>query len=128
MSFIELKNVTKTFNGANALKNLNITIEEGQVLGVLGRSGSGKSVLLNMLRGMKDYRPTEGEIIYNLAVCPYCLRVEPPSMSDKVCGCGTKFESQRVDFWNADRKLLQLLKGAYPLCCRGLLLCTKMTL
>ena len=37
MSFIELKNVTKTFNGANALKNLNITIEEGQVLGVLGK-------------------------------------------------------------------------------------------
>ncbi|HHT19247.1 MAG: methyl coenzyme M reductase system, component A2 [Euryarchaeota archaeon] len=110
MSFIELKNVTKTFNGANALKNLNITIEEGQVLGVLGRSGSGKSVLLNMLRGMKDYRPTEGEIIYNLAVCPYCLRVEPPSMSDKVCGCGTKFESQRVDFWNADRKLFAAIK------------------
>lgn len=110
MSFIELENVTKTFDGVEVLKNLNITIEEGAVLGVLGRSGCGKSVLLNMLRGMKDYRPTEGRIIYNLAVCPNCLRVEPPSMAGKVCGCGVNFESQKVDFWNVDRKLFAAVK------------------
>lgn len=110
MSFIELENVTKTFDGVEALKNLNITIEEGAVLGILGRSGSGKSVLLNMLRGMKDYRPTEGRIFYNIALCPNCLRVEPPSMAEKVCGCGTNFKSQKVDFWNADRKLFAAIK------------------
>ena len=32
-----------------------------------------------MLRGMKEYKPDEGQIIYNLAICPECLRVEPPS-------------------------------------------------
>ncbi len=110
MSFIKLENVTKTFDGVEVLKNLNITIEEGAVLGVLGRSGCGKSVLLNMLRGMKDYRPTEGRIIYNLAVCPNCLRVEPPSMAGKVCVCGVNFESQKVDFWNTDRKLFAAIK------------------
>ncbi|MFA0834008.1 MAG: methyl coenzyme M reductase system, component A2 [Methanobacterium formicicum] len=110
MSFIELENVTKTFDGVEILKNLNITIEEGAVLGILGRSGSGKSVLINMLRGMKDYRPTEGRIIYNLAVCPECLRVEPPSMAGKLCGCGCNFEAQKVDFWNADRKLFAAVK------------------
>ena len=41
MSFIRLENVTKTFDGVEILKNLNITIEEGSVLGILGRSGSG---------------------------------------------------------------------------------------
>ena len=110
MSFIELENVTKTFDGVEILKNLNITIEEGAVLGILGRSGSGKSVLINMLRGMKDYRPTEGRIIYNLAVCPECLRVEPPSMAGKLCGCGCNFEAQKVDFWHADRKLFAAVK------------------
>ena len=55
MSFIEVKNVTKAFNGVEILKNLNMTIDEGKVLGILGRSGSGKSVLINMFRGMKDY-------------------------------------------------------------------------
>ena len=95
MSFIELKNVTKTFNGVEILKNLNMTIDEGKVLGILGRSGSGKSVLINMLRGMKDYRPDKGQIIYTIAICPDCLRVEPPSAAGRVCscGCGCEFEA-----------------------------------
>jgi methyl coenzyme M reductase system subunit A2 len=110
MSFIQLENVTKTFDGVEILKNLNITIDEGSVLGILGRSGSGKSVLMNMLRGMKDYRPTEGRIIYNVAVCPECLRVEPPSMADNPCLCGCNLEVQKVDFWHADRKLFAAIK------------------
>jgi methyl coenzyme M reductase system, component A2 len=110
MSFIELENVNKTFDGVEVLKNLNITIEEGGVLGILGRSGSGKSVLINMLRGMKDYRPTDGRIIYNVAVCPDCLHVEPPSMAGNLCGCGCNFEPQKVDFWNSDRKLFAAIK------------------
>ncbi|HII84860.1 MAG TPA: methyl coenzyme M reductase system, component A2 [Methanobacterium subterraneum] len=110
MSFIQLENVTKTFDGVEILKNLNITIDEGSVLGILGRSGSGKSVLMNMLRGMKDYRPTEGKIIYNVAVCPECLRVEPPSMADNPCLCGCNLEVQKVDFWHADRKLFAAIK------------------
>ena len=56
MSFIEIRNIKKTFNGIEVLKNLNINVEEGTILGILGKSGSGKSVLINMLRGMKDYR------------------------------------------------------------------------
>lgn len=110
MYFIQLENVTKTFDGVEILKNLNITIDEGSVLGILGRSGSGKSVLMNMLRGMKDYRPTEGRIIYNVAVCPECLRVEPPSMADNPCLCGCNLEVQKVDFWHADRKLFAAIK------------------
>ncbi|MDO5836272.1 MAG: methyl coenzyme M reductase system, component A2 [Methanobacterium sp.] len=110
MSFIQLENVTKTFDGVKILKNLNITIDEGSVLGILGRSGSGKSVLINMLRGMKDYRPTEGRIFYTVAVCPDCLRVEPPSMADNPCLCGCNLEVQKVDFWHADRKLFAAIK------------------
>jgi methyl coenzyme M reductase system subunit A2 len=112
MSFIEVENITKTFDGVEILKNLNITIEEGGVLGILGRSGSGKSVLINMLRGMKDYRPDKGRIIVNIGVCPDCLRVEPPSMVGNTCGCGCgcKFEAQAVDFWQADRKLFAAIK------------------
>ena len=53
MSFITLKNINKSFNGEQVLKDINLTIEEGSTLGILGRSGSGKSVLINMLRGTK---------------------------------------------------------------------------
>ena len=106
MSFIEVKNVTKSFNGVEILKNLNMTIDEGKVLGILGRSGSGKSVLINMFRGMKDYRPDSGQILYTIAICPSCLRVEPPSAAGKLCSCGCdcEFEIRTVDFWNCDRQ------------------------
>ncbi|MCK9150377.1 methyl coenzyme M reductase system, component A2 [Methanobacterium alcaliphilum] len=110
MSFIVLENVTKTFNDVDVLKNLNITINEGSVLGILGRSGSGKSVLINMLRGMKEYKPDHGRIIYRVAICPDCNRVEPPSYADKSCGCGSKFEIQEIDFWNSNRQDFAAIK------------------
>ena len=110
MSFIEIKNVNKTFDGIKILKNLNITVNEGTVLGILGRSGSGKSALINMLRGMKEYKPDNGQIIYNIAICPACLRVEPPSKKGKNCECGGQFESRSVDFWNSDRKVFAAIK------------------
>ncbi len=79
MDFITLKNITKTFNGVDVLKNINLKIKEGETLGILGRSGSGKSVLINMLRGTLDYKPDKGQVIFNLAICPDCLAVESPS-------------------------------------------------
>lgn len=110
MSFIEIKNVSKSFGDVETLKNLNITINEGTVLGILGRSGSGKSVLINMLRGMKDYKPDKGQIIYNIAQCSSCKRVEPPSEAGKKCKCGGNFESMSVDFWNSDRQVFRAIK------------------
>ena len=92
MSFIKLENVTKTFGNVDVLKNLNMAIDEGNVLGILGRSGSGKSVLINMLRGMKDYKPDKGKIIYHIAFCPDCVKVEPPSMAGQKCFCGCEFQ------------------------------------
>lgn len=110
MVFIKIKHVSKSFNAVNILKNINIEIDEGEVLGILGRSGSGKSVLINMLRGMKDYQPDEGQIIYNIAICPSCLKVEPPSYSNSTCTCGDKFKNEEIDFWNSDRPVFAAIK------------------
>ncbi|MCF0226451.1 MAG: ATP-binding cassette domain-containing protein, partial [Methanobrevibacter sp.] len=110
MEFITLKNITKSFGGVDVLKNINLEIKEGQTLGILGRSGSGKSVLINMLRGTLDYKPDEGQIILNLAVCPNCLAVESPSHVGEKCSCGEEYESQEVDFFNCERKLFASIK------------------
>jgi len=87
MSFIEVKNVTKIFDNEAVLDNISINIEEGEVLGILGRSGSGKSVLLNMLRGIPEYEPDSGEIIYNVGMCPECDRIDVPSKAGETCKC-----------------------------------------
>jgi len=106
MSFITLKNINKTFNGEPVLKDINLTIEEGSTLGILGRSGSGKSVLINMLRGTKEYAPDSGEVIFNLAICEdeKCLHVEPVSQAGNKCpDCGKELKAREIDFWNAGR-------------------------
>ena len=110
MDFITLKNITKNFDGVDVLKDINLKIIEGETLGILGRSGSGKSVLINMLRGTKEYAPDAGNIIMNLAVCPECLAVESPSHAGAKCDCGGTYESREVDFFNAERKLFASIK------------------
>lgn len=104
MSFIVLKNINKSFNDIKVLKDLNVEIEEGNVLGILGRSGAGKSVLINMLRGTKEYKPDSGQVIYTISICKKCLHVEPPSKAGESCECGGKLKAEKVDFWNIGRK------------------------
>ena len=110
MDFITLKNITKTFDGVDVLKNINLKINEGETLGILGRSGSGKSVLINMLRGTLDYKPDEGQVLINATICPNCLKVKSPSHDGETCSCGSKFELKEVDFFNCERKLFAAIK------------------
>ena len=104
MSFIEVKNVTKIFDNEAVLDNISINIEEGEVVGILGRSGSGKSVLLNMLRGIPEYEPDEGEIIYNVSMCPECDRIDVPSKAGESCTCKHgKYEAKTINLWKSTR-------------------------
>lgn len=65
---IELKNVTYTYSPGtayeiHALKDINLNIPDGQFIGVIGHTGSGKSTLIQHLNAL--IRPTSGTILYN---------------------------------------------------------------
>ena len=57
---LEMKHVTKSFDGFKALDDLNLTVPKGAVYGLVGPNGAGKSTAIRILTGV--YRPTEGSV------------------------------------------------------------------
>lgn len=62
MSLLEMKNIKKSFNGVEVLKDISLTVDKGEVLGIIGPSGSGKSTLLRCATNLET--PDSGEIHY----------------------------------------------------------------
>ena len=61
---IEIRNISKTYeNGSKALKDIDIRIQDGEFVFIMGRSGSGKSTLIRLL--MKEAEPSSGRIVVN---------------------------------------------------------------
>ena len=62
---IEIKNLSKEFQTADgtveALKNVNLTIRDGDIYGIIGMSGAGKSTLVRCINMLE--RPTEGQVL-----------------------------------------------------------------
>ncbi|WP_406660462.1 methyl coenzyme M reductase system, component A2 [Methanolobus sp. ZRKC3] len=98
--FIEVKDLTLEFDGVKVLKNINLTINEGEVLGILGKSGSGKTVLMHVLRGVEEYESISGQVIYHISRCEKCGQVQPPSKAGQECSdCdGEILQPLDVDF------------------------------
>ena len=61
MSYIEFKNVKKSFEDTEVLKGISLSIEKGEFISLLGPSGCGKSTLLRCLSGLEEV--TEGSFI-----------------------------------------------------------------
>lgn len=65
MSVLEVKNLTHTYSGNtpfvnDAVSGVSFTVEKGEIIGIIGHTGSGKSTLVQHLNGL--LKPTEGEI------------------------------------------------------------------
>lgn len=66
MKLIELKGVVKRFGKVIVLDDVNLSIEEGDVIGVIGTSGSGKTTLLNLISGF--LHPSSGKVLHSFHV------------------------------------------------------------
>ena len=62
MTLLECRGVTKSFGALYALNGVDLTLAEGEVLGIIGPNGAGKSTLFNVIAGLD--RPTTGTVSY----------------------------------------------------------------
>lgn len=62
MDVLEMKGISKSFPGVNALQDINLIVKKGEVHGLLGANGAGKSTLMKVLSGV--IQPDEGEILF----------------------------------------------------------------
>ncbi|WP_410584194.1 ABC transporter ATP-binding protein [Amycolatopsis sp. lyj-108] len=59
-ALLEFDNVTMRFGGVTALKEVNLTINQGEIFALIGPNGAGKTTVFNVVTGV--YRPTEGQV------------------------------------------------------------------
>ena len=60
---LELKNIKKSYDSVTVLKNIDLTISDGEIVSILGPSGCGKTTLLNLILGLTD--ADSGKIIFD---------------------------------------------------------------
>ena len=63
MARIEINNLTKSFGDLTALDDVTVSLEQGQIVGLLGPNGSGKTTLIKILNGL--LQPTSGSVTIN---------------------------------------------------------------
>ena len=91
MSLITGEGVTKSYGEGDVLKNISLTLEAGDRIGLVGRNGEGKTTLLRILAGLDE--PTTGEISARRDIRTAYLPQEPPDL-----GAGALWESALTVF------------------------------
>ena len=104
---IKLSAVCKEFEGKEVLKKVSVDIKEGESLGLLGRSGAGKSVLLHMLRGSEE----SGDNLKMQTRIPKLMLGTSPFIG-AVPFCRKAYEYRRMFFYNESNMKRLFIKSA----------------
>ena len=104
MPLLEAQGVTLRFGGLVALSQVDLTLEEGKILGLIGPNGSGKTSLLNVITGL--YRPQEGRVLFQ---SKDITRWKP----NRICRAGIARTYQLVRPFMGMRALENVLVGMF---------------
>ncbi|TAN60997.1 ABC transporter ATP-binding protein [bacterium] len=116
MAFINVKKLCKSYIGAgktvDVLRSIDLSIEEGATLAVLGASGAGKSTLLNII-GALD-RPTSGDVMYGTEPISTLDDGRLAAFRNKFIGFVFQFHHLLPEFTAVENVMLPALIGGTP--------------
>lgn len=90
---MELRNVYKSFGGVKAINDLSFEIYEGEILGLIGPNGCGKSTSVNLMTGV--YTQDKGDIIYHMADGHQVSLKDQPVTNRARIGMGRTFQTPK---------------------------------
>ncbi len=85
---LEARGVIMRFGGLTAVNNVDLSVREGEIVGLIGPNGAGKTTFFNCLTGL--YRPTEGQVTFNGALLP------PKPRAVVIAGMARTFQNIRL--------------------------------
>jgi simple sugar transport system ATP-binding protein len=74
VALLEVRNVSKSFGAIRALNDVSFSVEPGEVVGLMGDNGAGKSTMVKLIAG--NFPPTTGEVLVNGEVCHFHKPIE----------------------------------------------------
>jgi methyl coenzyme M reductase system subunit A2 len=96
---MSVEGISLDLDGKRVLDHVSFRMEEGDVLGIIGRSGAGKTVLMHLIRGI-DPPPVSGRILFHVSTCDHCGRVDLRSLAGSQCpSCSGTMVATDIDLW-----------------------------
>ena len=74
MALLDVRNVSKSFGAIRAVNDISFSVEAGEVVGLMGDNGAGKSTMVKLIAG--NFPPSEGEIAVDGHVCHFHKPIE----------------------------------------------------
>lgn len=108
-NIITAQNLSKSFGSFQALKNIDLTIQKGQIVGIIGANGAGKTTLLNSILGLSAY---DGDLDV-LGLDPYSQRDE---LMKQVCFIS---DVATLPKWMKVSEAIDFVEGVHPSFDRG---------
>ncbi len=97
--FLSVEDVSLDLDGKRVLDHVSFRMKEGDILGIIGRSGAGKTVLMHLIRGIEP-PPSNGRILFHVSSCDRCGRVDLRSFAGGSCSsCSGTMVPADIDLW-----------------------------
>ncbi|MHC1636228.1 MAG: ATP-binding cassette domain-containing protein [Candidatus Methanospirareceae archaeon] len=104
MRVVDAENITVELGSKRVVEDASISLDEGEVVGIIGESGCGKTTFMHAIYGVETCKPIKGDVIYHVKMCTNerCRYVDLPSAGDTCKKCGSPTEAKDINLWNPD--------------------------